>query len=156
VWQPLTVIRLTKSTWTVHRIDRNLRGRSGQLERKRERQATQMKVEFQPLDGRFVRLEPFAPELKAEVREAIDCDPETWAIMPVNPMGKGFETYWSATCGARSDDRMAYAIRRRSDGRVVGMSTYYMTLAGHRGVEIGPLFSIRMCAADSSIRKQRC
>jgi N-acetyltransferase len=99
-----------------------------------------MKVEFQPLDGRFVRLEPFAPELKAEVREAIDCDPETWAIMPVNPMGKGFETYWSATCGARSDDRMAYAIRRRSDGRMVGMSTYYMTLAGHRGVEIGTTF----------------
>ncbi len=99
-----------------------------------------MEIAFQPLQGRFVRLEPFAPGLKGEVRTAIDCDPETWAIMPVNPMGEGFESYWSAACGTRLDERMAYAIRRRSDGRVVGMSTYYMTLAGHRGIEIGTTF----------------
>jgi N-acetyltransferase len=80
-------------------------------------------IPFEQLDGRFVRLEPFVPELKAEVRAAIDCDPETWAIMPVNPMGEGFEKYWSATCGAWLDDRMAYAIRQRADARVIGMST---------------------------------
>jgi RimJ/RimL family protein N-acetyltransferase len=99
-----------------------------------------MKLAFQPLDGRFVRLEPFVPQLKADVRTAIDCDPDTWAIMPVNPMGEGFEKYWSAVCGARQDDRMAYAIRQRSDARVVGMSTYYMALARNRGVEIGATF----------------
>src|SRR5580698_10376056 len=99
-----------------------------------------MKLAFQPLDGRFVRLEPFVPQLKADVRTAIDCDPETWAIMPVNPMGEGFEKYWSTTCGAPLDDRMAYAIRRCSDALVVGMSTYYMTLANQRGVEIGTTF----------------
>jgi RimJ/RimL family protein N-acetyltransferase len=99
-----------------------------------------MELAFQPLEGRFVRLEPFVPELKADVRAAIDCDPETWAIMPVNPMGERFESYWSVTCGARLDERMAYAIRRRSDGRVVGMSTYYMTLASQGGVEIGTTF----------------
>lgn len=41
-----------------------------------------MKLEYTPLTGKFLRLQPFAPELKAEVRAAVDCDPETWAIMP--------------------------------------------------------------------------
>jgi N-acetyltransferase len=99
-----------------------------------------MQMAFQPLAGRFVRLEPFDPRLKAEVRAAIDCDPETWAIMPVNPMAEGFETYWSAACGAPLHERLAYAIRRRSDQRVVGMSTFYMYNASQGGVEIGTSF----------------
>jgi N-acetyltransferase len=99
-----------------------------------------MQMAFQLLEGRFVRLEPFEPTLKEEVRAAIDCDPETWAIMPVNPMGEGFENYWSAACGAPLPERMAYAIRRRSDQRVVGMSTFYMLNASQGGVEIGTSF----------------
>ncbi len=99
-----------------------------------------MKLEFRPLEGRFVRLEPFAPELKAQVRTAIDCDPQAWAIMPVNPTGDGFDNYWSTACDAPLDERMAYAIRRQADGQVVGMSTYYTSLAGQGGVEIGTTF----------------
>jgi N-acetyltransferase len=99
-----------------------------------------MNIPFQPLEGRFVRLEPFAPELKSEVRAAIDCDPETWAIMPTNPMGERFEEYWSVACSAPLTERMAYAIRRLSDRRVVGMSSYYTGLAGQGGVEIGASF----------------
>ena len=57
--------------------------------------------------------------MKEEVRGAIDCDPETWAIMAVNPMDGGFEEYWSAACGAPVNERIAYAIRRRSDGLVI-------------------------------------
>jgi len=93
-----------------------------------------------PLEGRFVRLEPFEPGLKEEVRAAIDCDRDTWAIMPVNPMGDGFEHYWSAACAAPRNERMAYAIRRRSDRRVVGMSTYYTFLVSQGGIEIGTSF----------------
>jgi RimJ/RimL family protein N-acetyltransferase len=99
-----------------------------------------MNLEFRPLEGRFVRLEPFASELKAEVRAAIDCDPETWTIMPVNPTGEGFEGYWAGACSAPLDQRMVYAIRWRSGGKVVGMSTIYTTLLRHRGVEIGTTF----------------
>jgi N-acetyltransferase len=87
-----------------------------------------------------VRLEPFAPLLKEEVRAAVDCDPETWAIMSLNPMGPRFEEYWSAACGAPLTERMAYAIRRCADGRVVGMSSYYTGLAGQGGIEIGTSF----------------
>ena len=99
-----------------------------------------MKLEYIPLTGRFLSLQPFAPDLKEGVRAAVDCDPDTWAIMPVNPMGDGFDVYWSAACGAPPDQRMAYAIRRCSDGRVIGMSTYYTELAGQGGVSIGTSF----------------
>jgi RimJ/RimL family protein N-acetyltransferase len=99
-----------------------------------------VKLEYVPLTGTFLRLQPFTPELKAEVRSAVDCDPDTWAIMPVNPMGDGFDAYWSAACGAPPDQRMAYAIRRRSDNRVIGMSTFYTELLSQGGVSIGTSF----------------
>jgi len=99
-----------------------------------------VKLEYVPLAGRFLRLQPFAPDLKAEVRAAVDCDPETWAIMPVNPMGEGFDAYWAAACGAPPGERLAYAIRRCSDDRVIGMSTYYTGLSSQGGVEIGTSF----------------
>jgi RimJ/RimL family protein N-acetyltransferase len=99
-----------------------------------------VQLEYIPLTGKFLRLQPFAPELKAEVRSAVDCDPDTWAIMPVNPMGDGFDAYWSVACGAPPGQRMAYAIRRRSDDRVIGMSSYYTELLSQRGVSIGTSF----------------
>ncbi len=99
-----------------------------------------MDLKFQPLTGRFVQLEPFAESLKEEVRAAVDCDPETWAIMPVNASGKGFDDYWRTACGAPANDRLAYAIRRRPDGRMAGMSTFYTSLASQGGVEIGSTF----------------
>lgn len=99
-----------------------------------------MELDFCVLEGRFIRLEPFTPELKEEVRAAIDCDPETWSIMPINPMNAGFETYWAVACGAPTDERMSYAIRRRSDSLVVGMSSYYTALHTQGGIEIGTTF----------------
>jgi RimJ/RimL family protein N-acetyltransferase len=99
-----------------------------------------VKLEHIPLTGTFLRLQPFAPELESEVRAAVDCDPETWAIMPVNPMGNGFDDYWAAACGAPARERMAYAIRRNSDDRVIGMSTYYNGVLSQGGIEIGTSF----------------
>jgi len=97
-------------------------------------------LEFDELVGSHIRLEPFVAQLKEEVRAAIDCDPETWAIMPINPTGAGFESYWSVACGAPLNERMSYAIRRRADERVVGMSSYYTSLVEQGGVEIGTTF----------------
>lgn len=99
-----------------------------------------MDLTFQPLAGRFVQLEPFAEALKEEVRAAVDCDPEAWAIMPVNASGQGFDDYWRAACGAPAADRLAYAVRRLSDARIVGMSSFYTSLATQGGVEIGSTF----------------
>ena len=99
-----------------------------------------MDIGFHPIEGRLVRMEPLTPQHKEEIRAAIDCDPASWSIMLVNPVGAGFEKYWSASCGAPPTERMPYAIRRLSDGRVVGTSTYFMASAKHGGVEIGATF----------------
>jgi N-acetyltransferase len=99
-----------------------------------------MKLEFNPLQGRFVRLEPFAPALKEELRAAVDCDPEMWAIMAGCALGERFTEFWSAACSAPPAERMPYAIRRLADQRVVGMSSMYLTLASQGGVEIGSSF----------------
>jgi N-acetyltransferase len=99
-----------------------------------------MEIGFQTLEGRFVRLEPLVPEHKEEIRAAIDCDPTVWSILLVNPIGAGFEEYWSANCGAPATERSPYAIRRLTDGQVVGVSTYFTAKAKHGGVEIGATF----------------
>lgn len=99
-----------------------------------------MDLAFQPLHGRFVRLEPFAPALKEAVRSAVDCDPETWAIMATCPLGDRFDEYWSSACNAPASERMPYAVRRLSDARVVGVSSFYLSLAGQGGIELGSSF----------------
>ncbi len=97
-----------------------------------------MELPYCVLEGRFVRLEPFAPDLKEEVRLAIDCDPDTWAIMPHNGMGDRFESYWAEL--SAMGHFMSYAIRRHADRRVVGMSGYLTTQASDDGVHIGGTF----------------
>jgi RimJ/RimL family protein N-acetyltransferase len=99
-----------------------------------------MEIGFQALEGRFVRLEPLKPEHKEELRTAVDCDPGAWSILLVNPIGAGFEEYWEANCGAPATERLPYAIRRLSDAKVVGASTYFTAKAKHGGVEIGATF----------------
>jgi N-acetyltransferase len=99
-----------------------------------------MELGFHSLEGHVVRMEPLMPRHKEEIRAAIDCDPASWSILLVNPMGAGFEEYWSANCAAPLTQRLPYAIRRLSDGQVVGTSTYFMTSAKHGGVEIGATF----------------
>jgi N-acetyltransferase len=93
-----------------------------------------------PLSGRFLRLEPFRSDVKDEVRAAVDCDPDSWAIMPINPTGPGFDAYWSLACNAPPNQRMAYAVRRLADSRVIGMSSYYNELLSQGGVSIGTSF----------------
>ena len=97
-------------------------------------------IPFHPIEGRFVKMEPLVLEHKEEVRIAIDCDSTAWSILLVNPMGTGFEEYWSANCGAPLTERLPYVIRRLSDGQVVGVSTYFTAKAKHGGVEIGATF----------------
>ncbi|MGE5146723.1 MAG: GNAT family N-acetyltransferase [Candidatus Eiseniibacteriota bacterium] len=99
-----------------------------------------MEIEIRPLAGRFVRLEPLAPTLKEDVRAAVDGDPEVWAIMPENPMGARFESWWANVLALPRDQRITYAVRRLSDGRVVGVTSYLGANATQRGVEIGGTF----------------
>jgi RimJ/RimL family protein N-acetyltransferase len=107
---------------------------------KRPKEVFAMDIGFYPLAGHFVRIEPLMPQHKEEIRAAIDCDPASWSVMLVNPVGAGFEEYWSASSRAPLTERLPYAIRRLSDDRVVGTSTYFMAKSKHGGVEIGATF----------------
>lgn len=100
-----------------------------------------MKPEFRVLQGRFVRLEPFAPHLADEVRAMLDCDAETWAIMASSGQGEAFDGWWaSALKDQAAGARMPYALRRLADGRIVGTSSYMGLRPAHRGLEIGSTF----------------
>ena len=93
------------------------------------------------LEGRYVRLEPVTVAHRDELKGAIDCDPDSWEIMSVNGCGEGFEDFWGALRGeTERGERIGYAIRRLSDGKVVGTSSYLNIRRLHGGLEIGSTF----------------
>ncbi len=100
-----------------------------------------MNLTAKTLKGRYVRLEPITADLREEMRGAIDCDPEAWEIMSVNGCGEGFEDFWGALQGeTERGERIGYAIRRLSDKKVVGTSSYLNIRRLHHGLEIGATF----------------
>ncbi len=102
---------------------------------------TSMILETIPLEGRFVRLEPLIPDMKAALFDAIAGCPDDWAIMASNGGGEAFDAYWDGALRDMAEGRrIAFAIRRRSDGRVVGTTSYLDPNARHSRVEIGSTF----------------
>jgi RimJ/RimL family protein N-acetyltransferase len=101
-----------------------------------------MKLEPVTLEGRFVRLEPYAPWLKDDVRAALDCDVEAWSLFGSGSgQGEHFDGWWErATLGQAEGTQMPYAVRRLADGKVVGTTSYLHLRAEHGGVEIGSTF----------------
>lgn len=100
-----------------------------------------MRLEAQPLEGRFVRLEPFDEALRGAVQAALDVDPDAWAKLTVTGRGEAFDGWWDDAVQAQlKGARLPYAIRRLSDGRVVGASSYLHIEEKHRSVEIGATF----------------
>lgn len=100
-----------------------------------------MRIEAGVLEDRFVRLEPFEASLKDEVRAALDCDPASWDIMVGAAYGPYFDGWWDAALRAMAGgSRIAWAVRRRSDGALVGTSSLYEIRPEHRRCEIGSTF----------------
>ena len=100
-----------------------------------------MRIGMGPLEDGFVRLEPFEDGLEAEIRAALDCDPDAWEIMVGPAYGDHFDGWWEAALAAmRAGTRIAYAVRRRSDGAVVGTTSLYEINPAHRRCEIGSTF----------------
>lgn len=100
-----------------------------------------MILPVEPLQDRFVRLEPFAAGLKAEVRTALDCDPDAWDIMVAPAYGPHFDGWWAAALAAMAQGtRIAYAVRRLSDGALVGTTSLYEIKPDYRRCEIGSTF----------------
>ncbi|MBW8304351.1 MAG: GNAT family N-acetyltransferase, partial [Brevundimonas sp.] len=94
-----------------------------------------------PLANRFVRLEPFEAGLEAEVRAALDCDPDAWDVMVGAACGEHFDGWWRSALAAMAEgSRIAYAVRRLSDGAVVGTTSLYEIKPAYRRCEIGSTF----------------
>lgn len=94
-----------------------------------------MQLRAQPLEGRVVRLEPVVPAMREEMRAALDGDPEAWALQVTNGSSDGFSSYWDAMCG--QSDRIAFGVRLRSTGALVGTTSFAGISSLHRKVEIG-------------------
>lgn len=93
------------------------------------------------LENAFVRLEPFCEALREEVRVALDCDPEAWSGMVTAAYGSHFDPWWQAAQKALgAGNRIAYAVRRKSDGAVVGTTSLYEIKPTYRRCEIGSTF----------------
>lgn len=94
-----------------------------------------------PLENRFVRLDPFTPALEAEVRAALDCDAASWDIMVGAAYGPHFDGWWrGALTAMEQGTRIAWAVRRASDGAVVGTTSLYEIKPDYRRCEIGSTF----------------
>lgn len=100
-----------------------------------------MRLEVRPLENRWVRLEPFEAALADEVRAALDCDSDAWDIMVGAAYGPHFDGWWASALKAMAaGTRIAYAVRRRDDGAVVGTSSLYEINPPYRRCEIGSTF----------------
>ncbi|RZJ83791.1 MAG: N-acetyltransferase, partial [Brevundimonas sp.] len=93
------------------------------------------------LEDRFVRLEPFTQALKDEVRAALDCDPDSWNVMVGAAYGPHFDGWWvSASAAMAAGTRIAFAVRRKADGVVIGTTSLYEIRPDYRRCEIGSTF----------------
>jgi RimJ/RimL family protein N-acetyltransferase len=95
------------------------------------------------LRGRFVDLEPYCDALKVPVQQALDCDADAWNLFGFSGQGEHFESWWaSLTAAMRQGGWIAYAIRRRPDGGIVGTTSFLNIKPERQTVEIGATFLV--------------
>lgn len=100
-----------------------------------------VQLEFRTLEGEFVRLEPFSNHLKPGVQKLLNCDPDTWRILPVNGQGEAFENYWKFAEQQRAAGvRFPFAIWDLGTERIAGTSSFYGNALKMDCVEIGSTF----------------
>ena len=100
-----------------------------------------MRIEPRVLENRWVRLEPFAPDLKEAVRNALNVDEAAWSIMVSTAYGEHFDPWWDGFIERFEAGRdTPYAVRRLEDGRIVGTSSLHDLFPQHRRVELGSTF----------------
>jgi RimJ/RimL family protein N-acetyltransferase len=94
-----------------------------------------MIIEPLVLEGEHVRLEPVDESVREEMREALDRDPDNWAIQSVSGMGEHFDGYWRLM--TQTPGRIGFAVREAASGRLAGTSSLFDIAPQHRTLEIG-------------------
>jgi N-acetyltransferase len=89
------------------------------------------------LTGRWVQLEPLAATHREGLRAAAD-DERIWQHTIVVARGPGFDAWFDRALAERDAGRqIPLAVRRRTDGALVGSTSYLEPNTGHKRVEIG-------------------
>jgi RimJ/RimL family protein N-acetyltransferase len=92
------------------------------------------KIPFTALEGRFVRLEPLAPEHRAGL-EAVGAEDKIWEF---TPRGGTIQQYLDGAYAAvQQDNHHPYVVRHLADDRLIGMSRLFDISSVNRGAEIG-------------------
>jgi RimJ/RimL family protein N-acetyltransferase len=93
------------------------------------------------LEGRHVRLEPYDDVLREPVRAALDCDADAWQLFALSGQGAHFDGWWSGLNAAVAQGEwIAYAIRARATGTIVGTTSFLNIKPARQCVEIGGTF----------------
>ena len=92
------------------------------------------------LAGPCVALEPLALQHREPLREAAAQDQSIWTYFPLsyNGAGEDFDQWFEYTMERYANDaHFPFAVRRRSDERIVGTTRFYDMVPEHRRLSIG-------------------
>ncbi|WP_457966033.1 GNAT family N-acetyltransferase [Arthrobacter sp. D1-29] len=93
------------------------------------------------LQGSRVCLEPYEDASERAVARALDCDAAAWDLFAMSGQGAHFASWWSTlNRQIASGQWIAYAIRNRSDHRIVGTTSFLNIRPERQCVEIGGTF----------------
>ena len=101
----------------------------------------QMQIERKTLEGEHIRLEPVTAAMRGELQAMVDGDPDAWSILLTNGQGDAFDGYFAEMCGPNANPtRIAYSVRSKANGRIVGTTSFHDISPQHGTLEIGSTY----------------
>ena len=100
-----------------------------------------MKIGPTPLENEIVRLVPYADAIRDELREALDVDPDSWALLVGSAFGPAFDVWWASWTGQQAAGQATcFAVRDQATDRIVGTTALFEFQPKHRRLELGATF----------------
>ena len=100
-----------------------------------------MKIGLTPLENEIVRLEPYADAIRDDLREALNVDPDSWALLVGSAFGPAFDVWWASWTGQQAAGQATcFAVRDQATGRIVGTTALFEFQPKHRRLELGATF----------------
>jgi len=100
-----------------------------------------VKIGLTPLENEIVRLEPYADAIRDDLREALNVDPDSWALLVGSAFGPAFDVWWASWTGKQAAGQATcFAVRDQATGRIVGTTALFEFQPKHRRLELGATF----------------
>jgi RimJ/RimL family protein N-acetyltransferase len=94
----------------------------------------------EPLQGRFVRLEPLDPARHAADLAAAGSDPDIWTYLPYGPFAGEDEMRAHLVAQSESADPLFFAVVDAASGAACGVVSYLRIEPAHGCIEIGHIW----------------